>query len=74
MTAVCLVKNETLYMMSVYVSVTIVAFYFIGHFVRFYIVSKIFPKPIEDDAEDTDGLNRMDDPVFTDTYETEEIS
>jgi hypothetical protein len=45
MTAVCLVISAPLYKAAVCVSLTIVAFYFIGWGVRVFLMKKVFPQP-----------------------------
>lgn len=40
----CIIAQATLHLMAVWVSVSIVLFYFIGEFVRFFVTTKIFPQ------------------------------
>ena len=46
----CIIAEVYGYMMAAWVSVTIVVFFIIGEFIRFFLVTKVFP-PQEEDME-----------------------
>jgi hypothetical protein len=48
-TAVCIFRNESLYRMSIWVTVAIVVFYIIGSLIRYYLTSVVFPLPVEEE-------------------------
>jgi hypothetical protein len=80
-TAICIIKQESLYWMAMWVSVSIISFYIFGLFVRGYIISRIFPppKPPEPEEEPMIDLNEPaylnedeatepDEPIFVGAY------
>jgi hypothetical protein len=56
-TVVCIVRNESLYRLAIWVILTVAVFYIVGQAIRMYISSYVFPKPDEGtlgDESDTD--------------------
>jgi len=47
MISICLVRGETLFAMAMWTSIAIVVFWYIGNLGRYYIVTRIFPPPEE---------------------------
>jgi uncharacterized membrane protein YqjE len=52
MTVACIVSGMPVYMLALWVSVTIVLFYVIGSFVRFFFITKIFPPAAAETTEE----------------------
>ncbi|MCL2203224.1 MAG: hypothetical protein FWB88_04735 [Defluviitaleaceae bacterium] len=42
---VCLIRQESLFIMAMWTSIAIVFFWFLGNLVRYYIITRIFPPP-----------------------------
>jgi uncharacterized protein YybS (DUF2232 family) len=63
-TAVCVIRQENLYWMAMWVSATIAMFYVIGLFTRSYIITRIFPPPLamepEEETEDSEDRREME--------------
>jgi flagellar biosynthesis/type III secretory pathway M-ring protein FliF/YscJ len=82
-TVICIVRQETLYVMSIWLSLTIVVFYCLGQVIRLYI-AHLIEKQLQAEAEaqqalmaaealtsDDDeiyGIEPMPEDTFTDTF------
>ena len=75
----CIAVGATLYSMAAWVSSTIAIFYFIGHGVRFFLVTMVFPPDEEEyevrfnaeDAEEADSDSTGEESYSNEEYNDE---
>ena len=78
-TIIGIVRNESLYRLSIWVTLTIVIFYILGQITRFYLANKVFPTinedtdPAEEKEEDEkafdDESDDPEEPVLDEKYD-----
>ena len=67
MSVVCILIGAPLYQMAAWVSLTIVVFYVIGQFVRYFLVTNVFPpqevlmEELEEQAEEAEDEEALED-------------
>lgn len=79
-TVISIVRHESLYRMSIWLSVTIIVFYGLGQIIRLFLTNRVFRS--KEDTQNNDNAHNMDihtdDPHrvsdFANEYDTDDIT
>ncbi|MDR1665059.1 MAG: hypothetical protein LBR83_09100 [Clostridiales bacterium] len=71
MTAICILRGDSLYVMSIWVSASIVIFYVIGQMVRIYLSNKVFQKIQEQEDETQDEPGNLSEADYAEVTDDE---